>query len=486
MRLHEITQLLTESRLDYLIKNYSTQVSAQLSEDYTFREILGSYQNNSQKYDQSAIYWITDLMNKDPSHNGMYTQWMLIQYIKGNFEYEDSGNLLDDLEYFHVNKRAFEQKDINQYTVDELYNAVKQIEDQDENISSNRQQEIKVKQEAERVLDTENVLVIHPKTMEAAQYYGKGTRWCTSAINNNLFDSYNNDGPLYIIIDKSTNKKYQIHFETYSIMDAQDNKVDVKEFIEMYPEVVTHFHEQFKEQFPTDYLTETEIQHLVDENTHIVLETENVLIINPLTPLAFHYGIMRYRESFSNYPDDKSTFNDMNDTVFSGLVYIIYDKHKKSETFELSFESGHYQALGNTDPNLDTFLELYPEVYEHFEEEFKDTWPIKFMSLEEKLEKVENNAKVLLDTDIFIVLNVNTQHDLRYFITSTFINDVRGNYKFINLVINKHLNRTYILDFKNQRISFHLIAEIHPKAFIEAYPEVYKLFKKEFKKYFNI
>ena len=119
------------------------------------------------------------------------------------------------LTYFHVNKRAFEQKDINQYTVDELYAAKKQIEDQENSALTNRQIKAKVKQGAEKILDTEECISDStPHTMEAAQYYGKGTRWCTSAINDNQFDYYNEKGPLHIIIDKSTNEKFQIHFAT--------------------------------------------------------------------------------------------------------------------------------------------------------------------------------------------------------------------------------------------------------------------------------
>ena len=245
MRLHEITQLLFESRLDYLINNYSSQVGLQFSKDVSFL----TYSSSSEGYTKLATNWIIDLMDKDPSHNGIYTQWMLIQYIKSKFFYEDRGNVLDDLTYFHVNKQAFEQKDINKYTVNSLYAAKKQIEDQDENISSNRQQEIKVKQEAEKVLETDRVLVIWPKTMEAAQYYGKGTRWCTSAINDNQFGHYNSEGPLYIIIDKKTNEKYQIHFEEQELMDAEDNEVDVREFIELYPEILEYFREEFDEAF---------------------------------------------------------------------------------------------------------------------------------------------------------------------------------------------------------------------------------------------
>ena len=215
MRLQEITQLLTESRLDYLTQNYSEQVAEQMSKDQTFHSInpilfqrSSKYEDNTEVFNKFAIKWITDLMYNDPSHNGMYTQWMLIQYTKGNFLYEDSGNLLDDLTYFHVNKRAFEQKDINQYTVDQLYDAKKQIEDQADPVQSKRQEKTKLKQDAEKVVETDTILILIPKTMEAAQYYGKGTRWCTSAINNNRFDYYNKQGPLYIIIYKKN--KYKI------------------------------------------------------------------------------------------------------------------------------------------------------------------------------------------------------------------------------------------------------------------------------------
>ena len=53
---------------------------------------------------------------------------------------------------------------------------------------------------------------------------GSGTAWCTSTgQTDNWFKQYINDGPIYIIINKSDSKdKYQFSFETHSFMDRND------------------------------------------------------------------------------------------------------------------------------------------------------------------------------------------------------------------------------------------------------------------------
>lgn len=73
---------------------------------------------------------------------------------------------------------------------------------------------------AEVVYEDAQFIVIHTKTREANRLYGKGTKWCTAARENNLFRSYHTRGKLYIIIDKNTKAKYQFHFESKSYKDA--------------------------------------------------------------------------------------------------------------------------------------------------------------------------------------------------------------------------------------------------------------------------
>jgi len=81
-----------------------------------------------------------------------------------------------------------------------------------------------------------NGIVIKPSSVESAQHWGKGTRWCTAAENenNNMFEHYYNRGrdPLFIIINpRNPREKYQVHAATEQMMDPQDSPVSI-EFLE--------------------------------------------------------------------------------------------------------------------------------------------------------------------------------------------------------------------------------------------------------------
>lgn len=79
--------------------------------------------------------------------------------------------------------------------------------------------------EAELLLNDDQIKVVTPKTMEAAQYFGKNTKWCTSAKTDNRFASYNRHGPLYIILFKEHNVRWQFHFDRGEYMDEADDDV---------------------------------------------------------------------------------------------------------------------------------------------------------------------------------------------------------------------------------------------------------------------
>ena len=63
------------------------------------------------------------------------------------------------------------------------------------------------------VYDDSRFFVVNPLTHESSCYYGKGTKWCTSAESNSHFNRYNEDGKLFYVIDKSlstNNPEYKI------------------------------------------------------------------------------------------------------------------------------------------------------------------------------------------------------------------------------------------------------------------------------------
>lgn len=84
------------------------------------------------------------------------------------------------------------------------------------------------KGQSKTIINNEVVRVIQPLDEEAAKYYGNGTTWCTAATNNNMFSSYNKDGPMFILLPKQpqhVGEKYQVHAVSGQFMDEQDDPV---------------------------------------------------------------------------------------------------------------------------------------------------------------------------------------------------------------------------------------------------------------------
>lgn len=132
-----------------------------------------------------------------------------------------------------------DKKDIMRFkTLAELRTVVDEYADK-----ANEDDKVQLEQKgkAREILDTEYVRVVRPLDEAAAIYYGQGTKWCTSARNdNNMFDYYDNKGPLYIIIPKNpeyVREKYQFHIETESYMNELDNEINIYQF----------FNERFKD-----------------------------------------------------------------------------------------------------------------------------------------------------------------------------------------------------------------------------------------------
>ena len=63
------------------------------------------------------------------------------------------------------------------------------------------------------VYDDGRFFVVNPLTHNSSCYYGKGTKWCTTADSDHQFNRYNQDGKLFYILDRSApsdNKYYKV------------------------------------------------------------------------------------------------------------------------------------------------------------------------------------------------------------------------------------------------------------------------------------
>jgi hypothetical protein len=63
------------------------------------------------------------------------------------------------------------------------------------------------------VYDDGRYFIVNPLTLDSSCYYGKGTKWCTAATNNQQFSRYNEDGKLFYIMDRTlptSNPHYKV------------------------------------------------------------------------------------------------------------------------------------------------------------------------------------------------------------------------------------------------------------------------------------
>ena len=211
--IHNINDLINES---YLIE-------AEL------KDIYPKYYND---IPQDIFY---NIIKTDPTYDeqrsqkmGKYGKWLLNQYRQGHLDMNNLSKVRNTIDFFNRYNRQLEVKDINQYkNIDQVYDNVKNFMEDPSQATSKSDAARKIKETgAEKVYEDNDWLIIVPKTQEAAIYYGKGTKWCTASTSGyNYFERYNNEGRLYININKNTGDKYQFHFESNSFMDAEDKPI---------------------------------------------------------------------------------------------------------------------------------------------------------------------------------------------------------------------------------------------------------------------
>jgi hypothetical protein len=202
-----------------------------------------------------AHLWLNFLCTIDPTPKSIYVKWILHHWLRGEFGplNEDVSKISDPLAiYDKVKARLPERdRDINRFkTVAAFLDMIKAIPE--DLLPSKREQE---RADGERMIrdghvtiyhDDDDIRIVIPHTKEAAIYHGRNTRWCTSATTYNYFDSYNISGPLYIILFKATNTRWQFHFQTGQLMDAEDERLKLRTIIKSrvhtlfdWPEIAT-------------------------------------------------------------------------------------------------------------------------------------------------------------------------------------------------------------------------------------------------------
>lgn len=215
------------------------------------QKLEARYKQQEQKT-ATAEQIITLVANQDTSPNKEYTAWIVGNFTRGTIaRWEDiAARVIPALKRFHTLKITRKipnaERDIGRIKdLPALEDLIEKYRETD--TTSKNQQELQGEQaffankQVTLVHDDPNIKIVIPHTKEAAQYFGCNTRWCTSALTNNMFEHYNKDGSLYIVLIKAENQRYQFHFPTDQFMDDRDMTADTWELVAEYPILKTIF-----------------------------------------------------------------------------------------------------------------------------------------------------------------------------------------------------------------------------------------------------
>jgi len=246
MRLQELLAeniTLLEYNRDITAQNYGRKIVPIARRD---RSIPAQFRDPDQVSDDQLLDLVMDQIEKsDPTQNKEYAQALAKIYGQGQTKFEDMGSTLSDyLIKFDKLKRKkvipSPRNDFMRYTnIGDFLSVVDEYPDVDESPEA--------KGKSHEIYKDSVLRVIQPINKEAACYYGRGTRWCTAANTNNMFDTYAGKGELFILIPQKPaykDEKYQLHFETRQFMNEKDHPVPMIDLVKRFPQLKQIFYDQ--------------------------------------------------------------------------------------------------------------------------------------------------------------------------------------------------------------------------------------------------
>jgi hypothetical protein len=235
--LMKISELLLEYNEQRLIQDFGKKIEKKSSTDTTCPKNLSS---------QELIEKISSL---DPTRNKELTFWIVLNYANGRIaRYEDiASRAIPSLLKFKALLRKpnltppLEIRDVNSIKgLSALEDILDKYEEKDvvsnKEAQSSEEQNFYASGQAELIYNDSQVKVVSPKTKEASCFFGINTRWCTAGkSSNNRFSYYDKQGPLYIVLIKKENARYQFHFQTGQFMDEKDDAIEPTDLANGYP-----------------------------------------------------------------------------------------------------------------------------------------------------------------------------------------------------------------------------------------------------------
>ena len=162
---------------------------------------------------KNVSIFIYSILNADIT-KGKYARFLIEAFLNDKFLEEDLIGGLDSIvgqaiSLFHKHKSKLPEnmRSVFKYSSPgDLWNSVKQYQGELSGKELKKEEQEHIYRETEFVYKDEETgfQIVSPLTEESAQWWGKGTRWCTSAEKNNQFKYYFEQAPLFILLMPSS------------------------------------------------------------------------------------------------------------------------------------------------------------------------------------------------------------------------------------------------------------------------------------------
>lgn len=236
--------------------------------------------------------FIEKLGEVDPSPKGIYMPWMarLVLAKPNENRAEDLDRIGQDLQAFEANKARIQNKDINAYkSFQDLFDVIapflqpKKKSKEDVAKEKEAAKLAKIKDQITTVYAGAEGWIRIPNTEEAAKFLGQNTRWCTAAKGNNMFNYYNKSDVLFVVYDKATKTRSQLHIDSGQFAGEDDRNKGIKSVPEWARDPIIEWYKSNNPQLTLKQIMG--LSSLSDEN--LAAGTEHEDLIN----LMQKYGV---------------------------------------------------------------------------------------------------------------------------------------------------------------------------------------------------
>lgn len=195
-------------------------------------------------------YFLTEVKDTRRNREEVIRAYGLTDHAPENVAQDRAKELIDKFtkleplidpthDYFGVQGKKYNPKDIfswSKVSKDMGYDKLEALQNFEAMLINlgrlaDRKQQTKLSEkEYDILIDNEHATLYRPKSMAASCKLGAGTKWCTSATNNNQFDSYMAQGVVLFYAITKTGEKYAVAMypggEVFEYFDSEDNKID--------------------------------------------------------------------------------------------------------------------------------------------------------------------------------------------------------------------------------------------------------------------